>query len=291
MKSEPVDPNSPPAKAGANSNPNFMGIDDLLLRPSAKSLDARDQADSQSSPRISLERFQELEQCIRNEPVDSEPYEELAKIYLSQDRWKDARRVLDAGIKHNPTSESLLVMREETSLQLSRQQLEAAKQLVAAKKSPENEQNLQRAELDLANLRLVVCEARMARHPEQLELVINCAIALRQLGRIPEAAAKLKTIQDVPEMRARACLQLGMCYQQLGRVTDALGAYRKAALYRAPSAPPEIKSRCLELAADLAEQSGLNHAALQYLQLWFELPGVNAKLIQRRIAKIKEAGL
>ncbi len=106
-------------------------------------------------------------------------------------------------------------------------------------------------ETDLANLRLSVCEARLARHPEQLDLLIPCAIALRQLGRMDEAVERLRKAQGEPSLRSRASLQLGMCLQQMGDVTGALGAYRKAALYRSPAPSPDLKKRALELAAEL----------------------------------------
>lgn len=289
MKSEPIDPKAAPPRT--NSSPLMLGLDDILLRPSAQEIERVSEGPEDSKPRISLERFQELEQCIRNAPVDPEPYLELAGIYLTQQRWRDARRVLDSGVNHNPDNEQLLILREEASLLMSRQQLEGAKQALKARKTPENEKFLEQAELDLANLRLRICEERMARHPEQVELVLPCAIALRQLGRMSEAVQKLKIIENVPEMRARACLQMGMCYQQMGRVLESLSAYRKAATYRAPPPPIEVRARGLELAADLALQHGLVHAARQYLSLWLEVPGADSALIRARLNKLKDAPL
>jgi len=276
-------------EAGQRILSRFLSVDELLIRPSADMSSDRLSIDGEEKKvvsRISLERFQELEQCIRNSPADAQPYEELANIYFQQERWRDARRVLDLGISHNPNHEPMLVLREEVLLLGSTNELENAKRKWRQSRTEEHDQYLQRCEVDLANLRLTVCEARLARHPDQTELLIPCAIALRQLGRMEEAIEKLQKAQQEPLLRSRASLQLGMCLQQVGRVTDALSSYRKAALYRSPQPPANIKKRALELAADLAEQQGMIHSAIQYLQYLLEANS-NSEDIRGRIRKLQ----
>lgn len=284
MKSTPSKMGSS-TEAGQKALSQFTTVDELLIRPSADQSDLVGQ-ETKQAPRISLERFQELEQCIRNSPADPEPYEELANIYYSQQRWKDARRVLDQGVAHNPNYEPMMVLREEAMLQSSKQELEYAQKQLRNSKSPENEQYLQRCELDIANLRLAVCEARLARHPEQKDLYVSCGIALRQLGRIDEAIVRLEKASNDPAMRARACLQLGFCYQQLGKVVEALGAFRKAAFYRAPPPTPEIKQRALEIAAELSEEAGLIQSAILYNQLLLEI-SPKSEIIKAKIASLQ----
>ncbi len=81
MKSEPVDPKSAPPKP--NPSPLMLGLDDLLLRPSAQELEKSVEAEP-VKPRISLERFQELEQCIRNAPsTPSRMKNSLKSIWLN----------------------------------------------------------------------------------------------------------------------------------------------------------------------------------------------------------------
>lgn len=272
----------------------LLSVDELLIRPTTEQIEEAYSADENSGrslQRISLERFQELEQCIRNSPADPAPYEELAQIYIQQNRWKDARRVLDQGVSHNPQYEPLLMLREETMLQGSRQELDTARRVHRQQRTVENEQYLTRCELDLANLRYAVCEARIARHPGQLELNIPCAIALRQLGRMEEAISKLRAAQSSPALRARASLQLGMCYQQTGRVLEALEAYRRASLFRAPPPPIEVRQRALQLAAELAEEHGLIHAARQYLQALLENPIQDVQSVRRKLEVLSSKSL
>ncbi len=281
-------------EAGEKILSRFLSVDELLIRPSADmTIDtlAGDDESKKVQPRISLVRFQELEQCIRNFPADPAPYEELARIYFDQERWRDARRVLDLGVTHNPNYEPMLVLREESMLQSATQELENAKKQLRRNRSEENEQHRLRCETDLANLRLSVCEARLARHPEQLDLLIPCAIALRQLGRMDEAVERLRKAQGEPSLRSRASLQLGMCLQQIGDVTGALGAYRKAALYRSPAPSPDLKKRALELAAELAEQQGMIHSAMQYTQLLIDANPTEAESLRQKLKALSSAPL
>ena len=285
MKS-PTNEHANSGSASESMLSRLLSVDELLIRPTAEQAEEslfEPPKSANSSPRISLERFQELEQCIRNSPADPAPYLELAQIYIQQERWKDARRVLDQGCNHNPEHEELLVLREETMLQGSHRELDAARRYLRQNRSVENEQHLSRCEIDLANLRYAVCESRLARHPNQKELNIPCAIALRQLGRMDEAIDRLKAAQAEPSLRARASLQLGMCYQQTGQVLEALSAYRRAALFRAPPPATDIRQRALQLAAELSEEHGMVHAAIQYLQALLETPNPDTISIRKKL--------
>jgi tetratricopeptide (TPR) repeat protein len=146
---------------------------------------------------------------------------------------------------------------------------------------------VERAEIDLANTRISVCEARYRRHKDQSELLIPWAIALRQLKRMDEAIERLCEAQRVPDLRSRASLQLGMCYQQVGKVLEALAAYRCAALFRAPPPPADLRQRALELAAELAEQSQLIDSAIRYLEILVADDVKNRKEHEKRIVKLR----
>ena len=157
-------------------------------------------------------------------------------------------------------------MREELLLHQANQMLQLAKTAHAQDHSEENKYNLEQAEVNYANERIRVCRDRYGRHPEQLDLLINWAIGLRQLGRFEEAIELLTKAAGDPDLRARASLQLGMCYQTLNRPLEALAALRKASMYRDPPPEPKIRQRALELALDLAEDSSLIDSAKFYAQ-------------------------
>ncbi len=258
-ESTPPPANVSPSQVGSKLLSRFVDIDALFSRPNNAP------ATSKKIP-IPLERFQHLEQEIRNAPANSQPYIELGQIYLNQERWSDAKRVLENGVQLCPESEPLVLMREELLLHQASQLLQQAKTALAQELTDENKHALEQAEVNYANERIRVCRDRFDRHPEQKEILINWAIGLRQLARFDEAIALLVKAADEPDLRARASLQLGMCYQTLNRPLDALSAFRKASLFRAPPPEPKIRQRALELALDLAEELALIDSARFYAE-------------------------
>jgi tetratricopeptide (TPR) repeat protein len=237
----------------------FTDTDSLFLRPSVSVAPNR-------GPSIALERHQQLEQSIRNSPATPEPFVELGQIYIHQERWSDARRVLEAGISSCPDHEPLALLREELIIHLANQMVEQARLNLAQKHSEENRHALEQAEINCANERIRICRDRFGRHPDQIEILIHWAIGLRQLARFEEAIELLNKAASTPELRARANLQLGMCYQTLNRPLDALSAFRKASLFREPAPEPKIRQRALELALELAQEVSLIDSARYYAE-------------------------
>jgi len=177
---------------------------------------------------IPLQRFQELEQAIRHAPANPAPYVELGRTYIEQERWQDAKRVLEAGVKYCSEHEPILILHEDLLVHLSAGALEEARKRQAQRPSEENRYAVEQAE--------------------------------------EEAVAMLQEAAEEPELRARASLQLGMCLQSLERPLEALAAFRKAALYRSPPPDSMIKTRALELAISIAEENQLIDSARFYTQ-------------------------
>jgi tetratricopeptide (TPR) repeat protein len=245
-------------QAGTSVSPSEIGSKLLAKYSDTDSLFVRSNplAQAESKPKaIPLQRSQELEQAIRNAPANPEPYVELGQIYVDQERWVDARRVLDAGVQYCPEHEPLMILHEDLTIHLANMALEQARKLNAQRPSDENRYGVEQAETDLANRRVKVCADRYARHPDQKEILIAWAVALRQLGR-----------QEEPSIRARASFQLGICLQSLGRPLEALAAFRKAALYRSPPPEPMVRTRALEMAIAIAEENHLIDSARYYTE-------------------------
>ncbi len=280
--STPIDSTS---QVGSKLLSRFADVDALFARPTPEAAPSKRGS-------IPLERFQYLEQEIRNCPANSAPYVELGQIYINQERWNDAKRVLEAGVQLCPECEPLVMMREELLLHQASQLLQHAKTALAQDPSDETRYGLEQAEVNLANERIRVCRDRFGRHPDQKEILINWAIGLRQLARFDEAIELLVRAADEPELRARANLQLGMCYQTLGRPLDALDAFRKAALFRAPPPEPKIRLRALELALDLAEESRLIDSARFYAeQILVDCDRARQIEVKERLRKLESLDL
>jgi len=218
-------------------------------------------------PVVTLERYQELEQHIRNAPADGDAYLELTRIYMDQGRFFDAKRVLDKAMEHLSDDARIVYEWEEMQVARSRQLLEQAEELLKREKSPTHRENRDRCAIDLANTRIHVCTARMKRDINDHELVLPLAASLRQLGRHQEAIDALRSKKDIPEIRARVGLQLGMALMQTDKPLEALAAFRQAALYRAPPPPEKIRDKALELATEVSEKLGLLDAARRYVKL------------------------
>lgn len=259
--------------------------DDLLLRNTPVSqerwTEGQQSVDGSAQRKvIRLERFQELEQIIRNNPVQSEPYVELARIYLHQERWSDAKRILDRAAEQFSSDEDVLYLREESLLARSLHLLACAESEHRRVPNDVSEKEMQRAKLDLNSMREKVCRARLVRHPEHLELTIPLADALEGLDRSEEAIDYLRRAAQDPELRGQANLKLGEIFERMGRVTDALSAYRRAALFRAPAPPPAIRLSALTKAAELALQHRLIDSAARYVSMLRELEPQNLKWIE-----------
>ena len=226
-----------------------------------------DREEAPAKPIVTLQRYQELEQHLRNSPADGDAYLELNRIYMDQGRYFDAKRVLDKAMEHLSDDPRIVFAWEEMQVARSRQLLDAAEEQLKKDKTQASRDNRDRCAIDLANVRIHVCTARMKRDPNDHELVLPLAASLRQLGRHQEAIDALKSKKDFPEIRARVCLQLGMALMQTEKPLEALSAFRQAALYRAPPPPEKIRDKALELAAELAEKLGLLDSARRYVQL------------------------
>ena len=251
-----------------NSSASKPLIDDKLKRELMKPVVPQNQpAETISAPRIPLQRCQELERAIQNNPANPTLYRELGEIYLSENRWKDARRVLQRGVQHNDQDESLLMMLEESRLRGCREAMLAAAKDFEYRKTPSARTELDQSELELAIMQHEIAESRFTRHPEQTELLITSAISLNRLGQLDEAIKRFEQAKQDPAIRALASLNLGMCLERRGEAIEALAAYRRAAIFRAPPPSNEIRTKALKLAVALAEKIGLHHSAIRYKQM------------------------
>ncbi len=266
---------------------------DLLIRHNpvemGRWVDGGD-ATPQATRLVSLERFQLLEQALRDNPIHSEPYLELAKIYLQNSRWVDAKRVLDLACNRFPDHEEIQFLREEAQLARALQLHWEAQKEYKAEPTRLTEEPLQRAGVELNVVRERVCRARLARHPADTYLNLPLAVALHNLGNSDAAIRLLATTSQEAKLRAEACLQLGGILESGQRIPEALSAYRKAAMFRVPPPSAEVRAGALRAAAQLAERHNLVDSARRYLAMLVEIEPEN-KDYQARLQQLKNAPL
>ena len=215
-----------------------------------------------------VQRRQQLEHFIRDCPADTDVYLELAAIYRQQDRPVEAMRVLKKGLEVQPDEPRLLWECEEASLARSLRQLREVAELDRRLATPEVQRELERSQTDWACRRIEVCRARLTRHPDQPQLRVVLAEALRDIGQFEEAIREAEAAAQHEPVAPQALLIQGQCLQAIGRLLPALAAYRAAALRRSVPAPQRVRRIAMRSAMDVAERLGLNLSAARYRRAW-----------------------
>lgn len=259
---------------------------DLLIRrrPLDTDQELANAPTAQPSRPVTLERFQTLEQTIRENPLTVEPYLELAGYYFNTQRWVDARRVLELACQRFPQVEQAQFLLEEAQLARSLQLNNQVEQAHHSEPTQLTQAALEQSQLELNVLRERVCRSRLQRHPEQTQLYLPLATALHGLGQTPAAIDSLRMAMEEPKLRSAAAYQLGHVLEEAGRIPEALSAYRRAALFRVPSPPRDLKLAALTAAANLAERWRLIDSARRYVGLLVELSPDDTTLIERHRA-------
>ncbi len=230
---------------------------------------------------VALQRFQELELSIKNNPIHPDPYIELARIYLKNRRWNDAKRVLDRASQQFNKNEDILTLREDAQLGRSLELYNEAEAAYKSEPTVLTQEPLQSSKIELNSLRERICRARLERHPDRLELLVPLAVALENLGSVEEAIKCLRQACEVPTLRATASLQLGYLFTRARRIPDALSSFRRAALFRVPPPPEATKREALCAAADLSQRHGLIDSARRYVELLLEMSPGDEQLVKR----------
>lgn len=219
-----------------------------------------------SDPGAGVRRRQQLEHHLRACPTDLDGYLELARIYRTEQRPVEARRVLEQARQVFPDEPRIVWELEEAILARSLQQLREVRELAERLRTPEAEHELDRARADWSRRRLEVCRARLGREPQRVGLKIAIAEALIDDDRYQEALGEVESLTDHEEFGCQAQLLRGRCFLTLGRDADALPALRAAALRRSLPPPPRVRSDALRLLVDTAERLGLALSLERYRQ-------------------------
>jgi tetratricopeptide (TPR) repeat protein len=216
------------------------------------------------TPKVPLQRRQQLEQLIREHALDTELYLELAAIHRAEERPLEARRVLQQALQLNKNEPRLLWEFEEATLARSLQQYREVSDLAARLNTTEVDRELKRSQTDWANRRLEVCRARLGRDPSKHHLRLVIAEALFDLDMYNEACEELEPCLDIDSLSPSAYMILGKCRLNLGEDMKALAAFRAVGLRRTVPAPARLRANAMRLAAEIAERYQLNLSLERY---------------------------
>ena len=219
---------------------------------------------SAPSPKVRLERRQELEHHLKSSPTDLAAFMELGRIYRAENRPIDARRVFHQALEIFPEEKELLWEHEEAVLARSLQQLKEVAELSARLDTIEAERELKRSRNDWACRRMEVCRARLARDPSLHHLRVVLAEAMTDAGMFEEAIDELNAALDNDDLSAAAFLLRGRCLLAMGKDIEAMAALRATALRRSVVAPLKSRIIALRLLCETAERLGVTLTLANY---------------------------
>lgn len=265
--------NIPPETADAASDLNPMEggrwrpvrPEELLRKesPVEQSLEQED-AGEVPQPKIQLMRQQELEHHLKDSPTDLDAFLELGRIYRSENRPLEAKRVFQQALKVFPDEPGLLWEYEEAVLARSIQQLREVSDLAKRLSTPETDRELKRSQDDWACRRIDVCQARLQRDPSQLNLHVALAEAMFDAGMYEGAISELEPVLDHEELSPTAYLIHGRCLLAMRKDVEAMASFRAASLRRSVVAPPRIRVIALRLLCETAERLGVTLTLANY---------------------------
>ena len=227
-------------------------------------LESSSEPPSGPPPKVRLERRQELEHHLKSSPTDLNAFMELGRIYRSENRPVDARRVFQQALQIFPEEKELLWEYEEAVLARSLQQLREVSELSARLDTIETERELKRSKNDWACRRMDVCRARLARDPSQHHLRVTLAEAMTDAGMFEGAIDELDPVLDNDDLSATAFLIRGRCLLAMGKDIEAMAAFRTSALRRAVVAPLKTRVIALRLLCETAERLGVTLTLANY---------------------------
>lgn len=219
-----------------------------------------------AASKVALNRRQQLEQRLKESPTDREASLELGRLYRTENRPADARRVLARATEFFPADATLRWEHEEAILARSLQQLRETRELAQRLGTDRTDRDVKRCQDDWAHRRIEICRARLNRDPSLSHLRIVLAEALHDAGRPTEAMEELEPVLDHDQLSPTAHLIQGQCLLSLHQPLDAMAALRRAALRRAVPAPIRIKIAALKLLCETARKLETTLTLQQYQQ-------------------------
>lgn len=256
-----------------------------LLRSSTdtpKDAPEKTEEPAEKAPRVERSRRQELEHHLKTSPTDLDAFMELGRIYRSEHRPIDARRVLEQALEIFPDDLEVRWEYEEAVLARSLQQLREVAALSGKMNNPETERELKRCQDDWAHRRVEICRARLNRDSSLIHLRIILAEGLHDAGMHQSAIDELEPVLSSDELSPTAYLIQGQCLLSLGKDLEAMSAFRAASMRRSIVAPVRLRIAALRLLCSTAEKLGVTLTLGQYQQ--------HLQLAEQELAKHSNAG-
>jgi tetratricopeptide (TPR) repeat protein len=205
-----------------------------------------------------------LEQ-IQSKPAEVENYLELAKLFASQQRLREAEQILIQALAVTGGGDLNVRERlEEAQLQRIHQQVDIANRRAEQEKTPETAELAKRMAVQANQVEMEIYAARAAREPGNLMLQYELGLRAKRAGKFKEAIQAFQAARDDNRQRAMVQVHLGESFQHIRQFKLAQSSY-EAAVAAADTTQPDVQKLALYRAGVLAAELGDVDRAEKYL--------------------------
>ncbi len=201
----------------------------------AKKLRIKDQQHEE----LTLEK--KILQKIQHEPQNLANYLELAQIYITDERYKQAEEILAQAFEVSDGDADIREKWEDAQLRHLRQKITLAKD-ADVKKELQDEYFRRDVEF---------CKRRVQRYPNNLTFRYELGYRYLLTKQYAEAIQELQAAKNEPRRRGACLLLLGQCFQHIKQYRLAMSHF-DAAIQEIPDREADNKKRALYLAGRLA---------------------------------------
>jgi tetratricopeptide (TPR) repeat protein len=178
---------------------------------------------------LDLPPEQRFQQAIARDPSDLQAYFKLADLYVQQQRYEEAEKVLERALQASGGGDLTVRERlEEVLMRRSRQQQAIAEKNYEHDPTEENQQLANQLRGRANQVELEIYAAKAARDPHNLRLKYELALRLKRAGKAKEAIPLLQAARSDPQRKPQVLVELGECFQKIEQYKLALGSYEQA---------------------------------------------------------------
>ncbi len=178
---------------------------------------------------------------INQNPEKMEPYVELSQMYINEERYGDAEKILARALEHSDGNIDIREKWEDAQLRNIRQKISQIDDPAEKKKQ---EKRLFVQELE-------VCKNRCERYPNNAVFRYDLGYHYMILKQYNDAIRELQLARNDPRKKGSCLLALGQCFQQIEQYPLAMDHYEMA-IEEIPDRDAKNKKKSLYLAGKLA---------------------------------------
>jgi tetratricopeptide (TPR) repeat protein len=223
---------------------------------------------------------------IEQQPEKMESYVELSQLYIHEERYGDAEKILARAFERSNGNVDIREKWEDAQLRYFRQKISRIEDPAERKKQ---EKRLYAKELE-------VCKNRCERYPNNPLFRFDLGYHYMLLKQYNEAIRELQSARNDPRKKGSCLLALGQCFQAIEQYPLAMDHYEMA-IEEIPDRDAVNKKRSLYLAGKLSLGLGELEKADKHLKVlagldftYKDVPALLDKLAKKRKNGPSESG-